>query len=46
MKFRRPFYERSADMTIDTSNLDIAAIVAQIIDRLKKDESLDFQKPN
>lgn len=46
LEFRRPFYERTADMEIDTSRLDISAIVKQIIDRLKKDESLNFQKPD
>ena len=39
LKFRRPFYERAADITINTSKLDINAVAEQIIGRLKKDES-------
>jgi len=39
LKFRQPFYERAADITINTSKLDIDAVAEQIIDRLKKDES-------
>ncbi|MBN1643954.1 MAG: shikimate kinase [Dehalococcoidales bacterium] len=44
MKFRRPFYESSADITIDTSKLDINAIANEIIDRLKSHEGFDFEK--
>jgi shikimate kinase len=32
--FRQPFYERAADIKIDTSKLDIEAVVEQIIARL------------
>ena len=42
LKFRRPFYERAADIKINTSRLDINAVVAQIIEGLKEDESLHF----
>ena len=42
MKFRKPFYQRAADVTINTSKLHIAAIAEQIIERLKEDESFDF----
>ncbi len=42
LKFRRPFYERAADIKINTSRLDINAVAEQIIDGLKKDESFDF----
>lgn len=42
LKFRKPFYERAADIKIDTSRLDINAVAEQIIDGLKKDESFDF----
>jgi shikimate kinase len=42
LKFRRPFYERAADITIDTSKLDAQAVAEQVITRLKKDESFDF----
>ena len=34
--FRKPFYERAADVTIDTSRLNIDAVARQIIDKLGK----------
>ena len=37
LRFRKPFYERAADITIDTSKLDINAVAEQIIDRLKEE---------
>ncbi len=36
--FRKPFYERAADIKIDTSKLDIDAVAEQIISKLKDDE--------
>ncbi len=42
LKFRRPFYERAADFKVDTSKLDIDAVVQKIIAALKKDESFSF----
>ena len=42
LRFRKPFYERAADITIDTSKLDINAVVKQIINKLKDDESFNF----
>jgi len=42
LKFRKPFYERAADITIDTSKLDIAAVADQITGKLKQDESFHF----
>lgn len=39
LKFRRPFYERAADIKIDTSRLDINSVTEQIIERLNADES-------
>ncbi len=44
LKFRKPFYEHAADITINTSKLDIEAVVEQIIETLKEDESFYFQK--
>jgi len=41
-RFRRPFYERAADMTIDTTKLDIDTVAEQIIGKLKEDESFDL----
>lgn len=34
MRFRKPLYEKAADIKIDTSELDIEAVVEQIADRL------------
>ncbi|MFC1936989.1 shikimate kinase [Chloroflexota bacterium] len=42
LEFRKPFYERAADITIDTSNLDIDAVAEQIINKLKQDESFNI----
>ena len=41
LEFRKPFYERAADIKIDTSKLDIDSVVEQIIEKLKEDESFD-----
>lgn len=35
LKFREPFYERAADVIIDTTNLSIDNIVTRILDFLK-----------
>jgi len=42
IRFRKPFYERAADITIDTSKLDIDEVVEQIIARLRQDESFNL----
>ncbi len=42
LKVRKPFYERAADITIDTSRLDINAVATQIIGKLKDDEGFNF----
>jgi len=39
LQFRKPFYERAADITIDTSRLSIEAVADQIVKKLKQDES-------
>jgi len=39
LRFRQPFYERAADITIDTSNSDIDSVVEQIISKVEADES-------
>ncbi len=36
MVFRKPFYERAADITIDTSKLNINAVVEEIVAELKE----------
>ena len=38
LKFRKPFYERAADITINTSRLSIDSVVEQIINKLKEGE--------
>ncbi|GAI21821.1 unnamed protein product [marine sediment metagenome] len=42
LDFRKPFYERAADIVIDTSKLDIDSVAEQIISKLKDDESFDL----
>jgi len=42
LSFRKPFYEKAADIKIDTSKLDINAVAEEIIGKLKNDESLDL----
>lgn len=36
MEYRRPFYDRAADTTVDTSGLSIIAVTEKIIKELKK----------
>lgn len=38
LRFRKPFYERAADIKINTSKLDTDAVAEQIISRLKEGE--------
>ena len=42
LRFRKPFYERAADITTNTSRLNADAVAEQIIEELKKDESYNF----
>ena len=42
LRFRQPFYERAADMIINTSKLNVNAVAEQIIEKLKEDESFNF----
>jgi len=41
LQFRKPFYERAAGITIDTSKLDVDSVAARIIEKVKENESLD-----
>ena len=41
LNFRRPFYERAADITVNTSELDVAGVAGQIITELSEHESND-----
>ncbi len=38
LNFRKPFYERAADITVNTSRLNVDSVVAQIIGKMKDDE--------
>lgn len=40
LRFRRPFYERATDVTVNTSRLDIDSVVRQITAKIKEYESL------
>ena len=42
LRFRKPFYERAADIEIDTSKLSISSVAEQIIAELKKDEGFNL----
>jgi len=42
LKHRRPLYETAADLTIDTTALDIESVVKKIITELKTNESRNF----
>jgi len=42
LKFRKPLYERAADIKIDTSKLNDILVAERIIVKLKKDESFNF----
>ena len=42
LKFRKPFYDRAADFSVNTSKLSIDAVADKIIDRLKNDESFNL----
>ena len=44
LRFRQPFYERAADMKIDTSELDIGSVAEQIISEVNQHKSFNFQK--
>ncbi len=38
LEFRKPFYERAADITVDTSELSIDTVVERILEKLKEIE--------
>ena len=44
LKYRRPLYEKAADIIIDTSQLDIAGVVSRIREELVKNESFNLEK--
>ncbi|MFC2035293.1 shikimate kinase [Chloroflexota bacterium] len=44
LRFRRPFYERAADIAINTSKLNVDSVAKKIIEKLREYESFNFQK--
>ncbi len=42
LRFRRPFYKLAADITIDTTRLDIDSVVRQIIEKLREGSLIDL----
>ena len=42
LRFRKPFYERAADIKINTLKLDIDAVAEQIMMKLKEDEGFNL----
>ena len=42
LRFREPFYDRAADIEIDTSKLDIDSVVEQIVAELRTNESFSL----
>lgn len=42
LQFRKPYYEQIADISINTSEFDIASVMEQIISRLKEVEGFRF----
>ena len=38
MRYRRPFYERAADITIDTTYLEVDQVAEKVLEELKKHE--------
>ncbi len=39
LRFREPFYQRAADITVDTSEIGVDAVVKQIVGKVKENES-------
>jgi shikimate kinase len=42
LRFRKPFYERAADIKIDTSRVGIDSVAEQIINKVKQDENFSL----
>lgn len=42
IEFRQPFYERAAELIIDTSEINISTVIEQIVINLKQNESFNF----
>ncbi|MFC1961805.1 shikimate kinase [Chloroflexota bacterium] len=46
LQFRHPFYERAADITIDTSELSINEVAERVITELQNHEDFSGKKPD
>jgi shikimate kinase len=44
LKYRRPYYERSGEIVVNTSKLSLTAVADQIFEKLKDYEGLDIKK--
>ena len=44
LKFRKPLYEWTADITVSTAELSVEAVVDEIIEQLKRNDSFAWQK--
>jgi len=44
LKYRKPYYDRAADIVISTSKLSLNAVANRIIQKVSKYEGFDFQK--
>lgn len=44
MKFRRPLYQRAADITVDTSKLDVTGVADLIIEKLREYEGFNIKE--
>jgi len=42
LQFRKPYYERAADIKIDTSKLDVNSVVERIINKVKQVENFSL----
>ena len=42
LRFRRPFYERAADIRINTSRMNIDSVAGEIIRQVKQDENFNI----
>jgi shikimate kinase len=42
LRFRKPFYERAADIKVDTSGVDIDSVAGEIIRQVKQDENFSL----
>lgn len=45
LNYRKPLYEKAADIIMDTSQLDLTATVDRVCEELKRYESVNFEKP-